>query len=134
MDAAMKLAELSRRVAAIDSIWEPPADATLAPAVPEPVIAFEEELIDVIVRPLVPGETAFVGHRRREAEILAVLDQLTELEAHFLHRRLANPRPGDRVAAALARLTSDRRGRVIAYVADTRRRNAQRAARLRGAM
>jgi hypothetical protein len=91
---------------------------------PPPRTSKEAELVAVLDAPLMPGETAHFGFQRKEREFVAVLATLTILEAHHLRGRLANPHADDQLALKFARLTIERRTRILAFVADTRRRYA----------
>jgi hypothetical protein len=68
-----------------------------------------------------------------DARLIAVLDSSTEsierelaalpiFDQRTLHARLANPRRGDLLAARFSALLCERRDRVLAFLADTRRR------------
>jgi len=84
-------------------------------------------LDDALVRILgssVAGETIAMTFERRERELIAVLGALTVTEARAVHARLARPRASDAVATAFTRLVADRRGRIVAFLADARRREA----------
>lgn len=76
-----------------------------------------------------PGETLNAGYQRLEHELGAQLATLTVLQSRALHRRLANPGPGDALASAFQRLIPPRRGRLLAFLADARRREALALAR-----
>ncbi len=75
------------------------------------------------------GETAAAGFARKERELCAVLVQLSIQEARAVHQRLASPKVGDVLAEKFGRLTIERRTRLLAFVADARRREAVAAAR-----
>ena len=81
-------------------------------------------LVSIIDAPLNPGETAREGFLRKEAELRAAFAQLPVAAQRALHARLANPRPGDQLAERFARLTVDRRARLLTFLADARRREA----------
>jgi hypothetical protein len=87
------------------------------------------QLIEILDAPLAPGETAAIGYRRKEEAIAAVLATLTALESRALLARLTAARPGDRLVEKLARLTLERRHRLLSFLADARRREAIRLAR-----
>jgi hypothetical protein len=113
-----------------DTIWTPPPASPRAAAISDALPdGFEAEVIAQIVAPLAAGETANDGHRRKEHAIGAWFDTLTILQARALHARLARPRGGDTLAAAFGRLGHERRERLLAFLAATRRRQAMRAAR-----
>ncbi|CAN5916058.1 hypothetical protein BH11MYX2_BH11MYX2_25110 [soil metagenome] len=64
------------------------------------------------------------GFHRKERELIAALDTLTVAESRALQSRLANPKEGDELANKFARLTIDRRARVLSFLADAGRREA----------
>jgi hypothetical protein len=89
-------------------------------------------LLAIIESPLGPDETTASGFARKEHELRRALSVLTVPEARALHARLSNPAPDDPLAKAFTRLTADRRGRLINFLADARRREA--CAQRRGAV
>ena len=96
-----------------------PAPRTSAPTAPR-----DAELLAVLEASATPGERIEAAFLRKERELAAVFVQLSVPEARELHRRLANPRPDDLVAARFARLVVARRHRLLAVLADARRREA----------
>jgi hypothetical protein len=106
----------------------PAAPAVAAPP-PPPAPTVDEQLIAILEAPLAPGETVASGYHRKEAALGAVLAALTVPEARALHARLLAARPGDPLADKLTRLTAERRHRLIAFLADARRREALRLPR-----
>ena len=114
------------------TIWEPPAFSAVPASAAPVVIPIEREIIELLERPIDSSETHRAGHDRKECELIALLDTLTAVEALAVARRLANGRAGDALVAAFhLRLSADRRGRVVAFVTNTRRRIAVRTAALR---
>lgn len=101
----------------------PAAGASVAPG---PAVA--ASLHAILVAPLAPGETALHGFARKEHELRAIFAALAPCDALALHRRLANPVPGDALAGAFGRLVVERRHRLLAFLADARRRAALRGA------
>ncbi len=85
-------------------------------------------LVQIITRPLEPGVTAQAGHAGKEHELRQFIDTLTSGEALALHTRLRVAAAGDEVVVAFARLLGERRDRLMAYLGDSRRRAALRAA------
>ena len=81
-------------------------------------------LVSILEAPLAAGETAREGFRRKEAELRTAFAQLPVVAQRALHARLANPRAGDQLAERFARLTADRRTRLLTFLADARRREA----------
>ena len=113
-----------------ESIWEPPAQSAASVAALPATIAIEGQIAELLARPVDASEGHRIGNDRKERELLALLDTLTPVEALSLSRRLAVARRDDALVAAFAeRLSPERRARVTAYVADTRRRIALRQAR-----
>jgi hypothetical protein len=93
---------------------------SVAPLAP----ALEAELLSILTRPLAPGESHQRGSANRESELYAVLGRLDVAQAFQLGRRLDAARPGDVLVAAFGRMLIERRQRIRAFVADTRRRVA----------
>ena len=91
---------------------------------PAPSSPADAALISIIEAPLQPGETAAAGFARKELELRVAFAALSVLDARALHARLSNPRSGDVLADAFTRITADRRGRLINFLADARRREA----------
>ena len=94
-----------------------------------PTSKVDAALLAVLEAALAPGETVHAGFQRKEAELRAAFASLSVLESRALHARLAHPRSGDALAAAFARLTIERRMRLLAFIADARRREAVAFAR-----
>jgi hypothetical protein len=84
----------------------------------------DARLIAVLDTPLGLGETAHAGYARKEHALGAILASLSVLESRALHLRLSNVRAGDELAAKFARLTVERRIRLLNFLADARRRAA----------
>ena len=82
------------------------------------------KLTAILDAPLTTGETAFIGFARKEHELGALIATLSVLECRALHKRLSNPQHGDELAHKFARLTLERRCRLLAFLADARRREA----------
>lgn len=106
------------------SVWEPvtPAPMVVAPA----IVPNESAIIDAIVRPIGAGEGHLEGNARKERELMALFDALTPVQALAVRRRLAAASSDDALATAFGRLVIERRGRLIAFLDDTRRRHARR--------
>lgn len=100
-----------------------PTVAIRPPDAPRPETT-DARLIAILDAPLAPGETAMVGFTRKEHELGAVFARLNVFESRAMHARLANPKPGDELANKFARLTAERRARLLAFIADARRRAA----------
>jgi hypothetical protein len=114
-----------------EPLYEPPPLAILPKrvALPPPVPALDAQLAAILDAPLALGETAAVGFARKERELGTVFAELSPLAARALHLRLEHPTPGDALAAKFARLTIERRHRLLVFLADARRREALRGAR-----
>ncbi|MBA3457763.1 MAG: hypothetical protein H0T42_32070 [Deltaproteobacteria bacterium] len=82
------------------------------------------KLIAILDAPLAPSETALTGFARKEHELGALVATLSVFECRALHKRLSNPQHGDELAHKLARLTLERRCRLLSFLADARRREA----------
>jgi hypothetical protein len=82
------------------------------------------KLIAILDAPLATGETALAGFARKEHELGGLIATLSVLECRALHKRLSNPQHGDELANKFARLTLERRCRLLAFLADARRREA----------
>ncbi len=104
------------------ALGRPVARPPLAPAIATRFVA-------ILEAPLALGETVLAGFARKEAELRAVFEALTVIEAGALHKRLAINAPDDVLAAKFGRLTVDRRNRLLAFLADARRREAVSIAR-----
>jgi hypothetical protein len=102
----------------------PPVASTPAPAPSD-----DARLLAILDAPLVPGEPAHSGFRRKEHELGEAFAALDVMAARALHLRLRSPKAGDVLAAAFGRLTEDRRGRLLAFLGDARRRAAIAACR-----
>lgn len=87
----------------------------------------EAELEAVLAAPI--AGSAAAGYQQKEAAVRAELDRLSPAESRVLADRLRRPRPSDALAALFGRMTADRRGRLLAYLDDARRREALRVAR-----
>ena len=106
------------------SVRKPANDAPFCPPVTTGQLAIDATLAAIFDAPLAPGETAFDGYRTKEIQLGAAMSQLTVLESRAMHARLANPLGSDALAAKFMRLTIDRRVRLLAFLADARRRAA----------
>lgn len=109
------------QVAAPRTVVVAPTEAP--PAAPE-VPDVDAALLDILRAPSRPGETVAVAYARRERDLVDAFARLPVLAARALHKRLANPQPGDELAAQFSRLVIERRTRLLTYLADARRREA----------
>ena len=85
--------------------------------------AWEQEAIAILERPIT-NESAAAGHARKEAELKVLLGGLGVAGSRALHARLTRPADGDELARLIGRMVPERRLRLIAFVADARRREA----------
>ena len=74
------------------------------------------------------GEPAYVAFARKERELGEAFAKLPILDQRALHTRLGTVRSGDLLAEKFNRLTADRRGRLLNFLGDARRRAARAAA------
>lgn len=105
------------------SPWREQLPASASGATPTEKASWERAALAVLERPL-DGESSAVAHERKEAELKSLFATLTIAESRALHRRLASMPEGDELAASVARLIPARRARLLAFVADARRREA----------
>lgn len=87
-------------------------------------VANEREITAVLTTRLAAGEQALAGFLRKEIELRDLFSKLSVRDARELHRRLTLGIAGDPIAPQFARLTGDRRVRLLAFLADAPRRNA----------
>src|SRR5580692_6059526 len=78
----------------------------------------------ILDAPLPPGEPTHMGFARKESQLRAAFGELPPQIARAMFQRLSNPQAKDALAARFTRLTIDRRVRLLAFLADTRRRQA----------
>jgi hypothetical protein len=89
-------------------------------------VRLEAEILDTLGAPVAPGERLEIAFRRKEHELKLVFERLSVMEARELHRRLTLMLPGDPIATRFGRLIGERRARLLAFLADARRREALR--------
>lgn len=106
-----------------DSIGQSSASKA-KPPIRTPIESRDAALIAILEAPLLSGETAHAGFARKERELGNEFAALSVLEARSMQSRLSNPRAGDALAQAFSRMTSERRARLINFLADARRREA----------
>jgi hypothetical protein len=87
----------------------------------------ERRIVEILAAPAPAWMTIDAAFRHKEHELGSLFATLAVVEAGALHRRLANPRPDDHVAQHFLRLVADRRARLLAFLADARRREASAA-------
>ena len=116
-----------RQPHAADEAPAAPANDTPVAAVP----AWERRAVLILARPS-NGEAAAVAYARKEAELREVFAAMSIAESRALYERLRLPREEDELVRLMGRMTADRRARLVAFLADARRREAvmmERAAR-----
>jgi hypothetical protein len=94
-----------------------------------PLVALELEIRGVLDTPPRPGEQLEAAFRRKEHMLGELFARLSVMDARTLHHRLDVAHAGDELAASFGRLRADRRARLLAFLADARRREAMRFAR-----
>jgi hypothetical protein len=104
-----------------------PTIAIRPPSAPRPD-TIDARLIAILDAPLGLGETAAGGYARKEQELGGVLATLSVLDSRALHLRLTTMQSGDELANKFARLTIERRTRLLNFLSDVRRRHALAAA------
>jgi hypothetical protein len=127
-----RTADTSRRSG--DSVFDPRLVQSAAPDVSSNVKveladAVEQHLLEALCADPRPGETIDMAYRRKEEQIGAVFGGLSVLEARALHRRLTTTPTSDLLATQFSRLVEARRARLLAFLLDTRRRQAVTRAR-----
>ena len=94
-------------------------------------VSLEAEIAAVIDAPPLPGEQLAAAFRRKELTLGDLFARLTVAEARELHRRFTRSVADDVLAVRFNRLVSERRARLLAFLADARRREALQQARPR---
>jgi hypothetical protein len=106
-----------------EPLAEPPPLAAASRAC-IPRVACELEIIATLDEGAAPGERIADAFRRKEHELGTLLASLSVDESRRLHQRLVNPTHDDPIAVRMKRLTPERCRRLIAFLADARRRAA----------
>ncbi|HEY1550979.1 MAG TPA: hypothetical protein VGG28_24290 [Kofleriaceae bacterium] len=86
-------------------------------------------MIAILDAPLREGETFVAAFARKERDLAAAFSTMPIFDQRALHARLSNPRSGDMLADKFGGLVSERRGRLLAFLGDARRRAAVAAAK-----
>src|SRR5262245_26083704 len=89
-------------------------------------VALEAEIIAALEEQPRPGEPSAAAFQRKEHALRCLFGALDVHDARVLHRRLTIPLRGDPIEQRFARLVADRKARLIAFLADARRRAATR--------
>jgi hypothetical protein len=116
----------------IDAASSPPEREALEPVASErhdAIAPADEAALAAILAAPSQGETYELAFRRKERAFVEQCASLPVLAAMALHRRLANPRAGDELAAQFGRLVVERRHRILDFLAGARRRAALATAR-----
>lgn len=85
-------------------------------------VSREAEIEAVLAAPIEGAVAA--GYQRKEEALRAELGRLTVAESRALAARLRRARPDDPIAALFGRMTAERRGRLLGFLDDARRREA----------
>jgi hypothetical protein len=93
------------------------------------ILEVESRALAVLDAPAGPEEPIERAFRRKEDELRALFGQLSAGEALALFRRLTLVCPTDILASRFARLVTDRRARLLAFLAAAPRREAIARAR-----
>ena len=89
---------------------------------PLPEHWYEPEALEILIR---TSELAKSDEfKQKEHDLGALFARLSVPESRALHKRLCNPATDDRLAHAFSRLVTERRGRLLTFLADARRREA----------
>jgi hypothetical protein len=94
-------------------------------------VSLEAEIAAVIDALPLPGEQLAAAFRRKELTLGDLFARLSVVEARELHRRFTRSVADDALAVRFNRLVSERRARLLAFLADARRREALQQARPR---
>jgi hypothetical protein len=92
-------------------------------------VALEAEILEVLTEPALPGEQLAFAFKQKEQRLGELFASLNVADSRELHRRCTLGLPGDLLAAGFRRLVSDRQSRLLAFLADARRRQAVRLGR-----
>jgi hypothetical protein len=92
-------------------------------------VALEQAIVAALDPAPSASETMLAGFQRKERALVQLFAQLSVSDARTLHRRLTLPVDSDPIASHFARLIAERRARLIAFLADARRREAIAVAR-----
>lgn len=101
-----------------------PLPPPLQPTVGELSAAQEASLVASLRAAPRAGETIHAQFQRVEAEVGHQLAQLTVAQSRTLHQRLVRAAASDPLATAFHRTVADRKARLLAFLADARRREA----------
>ncbi|MBL0214436.1 MAG: hypothetical protein IPQ07_11165 [Myxococcales bacterium] len=108
-------------------VVEPSAAPASAPRPAPPSLPMDEldrGFLAVLDETAASGESAEVLFRRKEHMLGTMFAALPAPAALALHKRLTSPAPGDLLSVRFSRLVAERRGRLLAFLADAPRREA----------
>jgi len=87
-------------------------------------VKLEAEILETFAASSAPGERLELAFRRKEHELKLLFDRLSIADARELHRRFTLMLPSDPIASRFGRLIGERRARLLAFLADARRRQS----------
>jgi hypothetical protein len=100
------------------------APAPVAPVAVASQLSLDDQIFSILDQPVPQGVTASYAYREKEQALAAYFTTLSVGDARVLHRRLTIPSPDDALAVRFSRLVADRQARLVAVLADARRREA----------
>jgi hypothetical protein len=92
-------------------------------------VALEVEILSVLTTSPLPCEQLAFAFKRKEQELGALFARLSVADSRELHRRCTVVLDGDELAARFRRLVAERQARLLAFLADARRREAMQLGR-----
>lgn len=90
-----------------------------------PPATLDEQLIAILDAPIAPYQTSAEAFARKERELGSLFVALHGADAHEMQFRLTACRPGDALATKFARLSLERRARLLAVLFEVRRRSVK---------
>ncbi|HVK88288.1 MAG TPA: hypothetical protein VM513_29410 [Kofleriaceae bacterium] len=94
-------------------------------AVAPPARTLDEQLIAILEAPMTPYQRTDEAFARKECELGALFMTLHGADARAMQFRLTACRPGDVLANKFARLSLERRARLLAVLFEVRRRHVK---------
>ena len=108
-----------------DEVVVAPIVAPVAPlTAPLAPLAVDDQIFAILDEPAPEGVTASHAYREKEHALAAYFTTLSVADARAQHRRLTIPSPDDALAVRFSRLVVERQARLVAVLADARRREA----------
>ena len=127
-----RLAALQRPELAVPVGAPEPSRACVASPLAEvaeaPPLPIAERMLAILSAPPSHGEPTAIAYGRKEAELVGLFFQLSPEDAAALRQRLADGAT-DEVAKAFSRLATERRHRLLAYLAGADRRQLRATGR-----